>query len=425
MRPLFIITLFVFSLISFGQIDKEKTILQKLCSKEFAGRGYVNNGVNLAADFIADEFSKAKALPAGEDGTYFHYFSLNVNTIPEKADVWIKDKSLTPGIHYLVESTSGSFKGELKLIPFDPLKLIDPDKKTLKLVDKFREGPSSSKSAILIDITSHTSRDTIQMMNEIASAFSKITPVVVRTDEKFMWHVGRNQTPYPLIRIQDSILGKSKSIRMEIENKYIPEFKTKNVIAKVKGKRSDSCFVFTAHYDHLGAMGSKAYFPGANDNASGTTMIISIADYFAKNQPEFDIYFIAFSGEEAGLVGSMEFVKDPTFDIKKIKFLMNLDIMGSGDEGITAVNGAVLKDDFERLKQLNKDKNLLNIVKPRGKTQNSDHFFFQEKGIKTFFIYTMGKNKAYHDIFDKAENLDLDKFKNLRTLFIDFIITYP
>ena len=105
MRPLFIITLFVFSSLCFGQIDKEKAILQKLCSKEFAGRGYVNNGVNLAADFIADEFSKAKALPAGEDGTYFHHFSLNVNTIPEKADVL----KLDGGIAQLIKTDI--FKG--------------------------------------------------------------------------------------------------------------------------------------------------------------------------------------------------------------------------------------------------------------------------------------------------------------------------
>jgi Zn-dependent M28 family amino/carboxypeptidase len=203
------------------------------------------------------------------------------------------------------------------------------------------------------------------------------------------------------------------------------DYRTENVIAKVEGKRSDSCFVFTAHYDHLGRMGSDAYFPGANDNASGTTMILSLAKHYAQNKPKFDTYFIAFTGEEAGLVGSKYFVENPTFDIQKIKFLLNLDIMGSGDLGITAVNGTIHKEDFNRLVKINDAKNYLKVVKPRGKTQNSDHYFFQEKGIKTFFIYTMGTNKAYHDIFDVAEGLDLNKFVDIRSLFIDFVNSYP
>ncbi len=425
MRLFLLSFIFFSSIISIGQIEDEKEILKKLCSKEFLGRGYVANGVNLAADYIASTFKKFGAQPAGENNTYFHHFSLNVNTFPNKIEVASNKRDFKPGIHYLVKATSGSYVGDLKLKVFDPFKMIAKDKKTIKLFEKARKDPIKYEIGLVMDLTQTTNRDTLGMLNEIATELSNHCPVVLRTNEKFMWSVGRSQTIFPIIQIQDSVLGKTKKLFVDVRNKPLLDFKTKNVVAKVAGKRSDSCFVFTAHFDHLGAMGTDAYFPGANDNASGTTMILSIAKHFAENQPEFDTYFIAFSAEEAGLVGSKEFVDNPTFDIQKIKFLMNLDIMGSGDIGITAVNGTIYKEDFERLQKLNEDKKLLDVVKPRGKTQNSDHYFFQLKGIKTFFIYTMGKNKAYHDIFDKAENLDLGKFENLRTLFIDFISTYP
>lgn len=403
---------------SFSQIEREREILNKLCSPEFDGRGYVNNGVNKAADYIALEFKNSGAQPISDD--YFQELTMNVNTFPGKVQVAIGKNQLKPGSDFIIEATSGSFQGKIKLKNIDPIKLLSKDAKEL---DKLRA--LKQNEGALVNLTNYTNRDTLGMINQIYNALADITPTVAITEEKFMWSVGRNATNYPLIRVQDSAIGKKTKIEIHIENVFVTDFQTKNVIAKIKGKSADSCFVFTAHYDHLGRMGTDAYFPGANDNASGTTMLISLANYFSENQPEYDIYFIAFTGEEAGLVGSNYFVKHPTFDLQKIKFLLNLDIMGTGDKGITIVNGTIYTDQFNKMVEINTEKDLLPIVKARGKTQNSDHYFFQEEGVKTFFIYTMGENQAYHDIFDKAGGLDLDKFVQLRTLFIEFVQTYP
>lgn len=94
--------------------------------------------------------------------------------------------------------------------------------------------------------------------------------------------------------------------------------------------------------------------------------------------------------------------------------------MGTGDEGITVVNGAVFKKDFDALKEINNANNLLKDVKIRGKAANSDHYHFSEKGVKAFFIYTMGGIKAYHDVYDKAETLPLTKFEELFQLITRF-----
>jgi len=59
-------------------------------------------------------------------------------------------------------------------------------------------------------------------------------------------------------------------------------------------------------------------------------------------------------------------------------------------------------------------------VQPRGKTQNSDHYFFSEEGVKTFFIYTLGGIKAYHDIYDRPETLPLTKFEETYKLLLQF-----
>ncbi|MCB0476630.1 MAG: Zn-dependent exopeptidase M28 [Crocinitomicaceae bacterium] len=417
------ITLLLFCFIAsqcMGQLEKERAIMKTLCSPAFDGRGYVRDGMNKAAHFIGEEFQKTGALAAGNNDSYFQKVTYQVNTFPGIIELSSKKRAFEPGVHYLVESYSGSYNGDLKLKSIDIFKLINKDTKELQKLEKLK-----GNMAILLDLTPYHSRDTVGLFHQISSELAQFRPVVLITNEKFMWSVGRSQKKYPVVLVQDSVFNNVKSIHLNVENKFLSKFETKNVVAKIPGESSDSCFVFTAHFDHLGRMGTEVYFPGANDNASGTTMLISLADYYSKNKPKFDIYFIAFCGEEAGLVGSKEFVDHPTFDIQRIKFLLNLDIMGSGDEGITAVNGTIYKNEFEKLKDLSEAKSLLSVVKPRGKTQNSDHFFFQEKGIKTFFIYTMGKNKAYHDVFDKYETLDMGKFEDLKTLLIDFVNVYP
>jgi Zn-dependent M28 family amino/carboxypeptidase len=136
---------------------------------------------------------------------------------------------------------------------------------------------------------------------------------------------------------------------------------------------------------------------------------------------DYNVVFIAFAGEEIGLLGSKYFVEHPLVPLKKIRFVMNMDIMGSGEEGITCVNSTLFKNEFERLVQINETSHYLSLIKPRGPAANSDHHFFTEAGVPAFFIYTMGPNKNYHDIFDTYDALTFDKFDEIQQLLLEFI----
>jgi len=132
------------------------------------------------------------------------------------------------------------------------------------------------------------------------------------------------------------------------------------------------------------------------------------------------LVFIAFAGEEVGLLGSQHFVSHPLIKLKDIRFLVNLDIMGSGEEGITAVNGTLFEKEFLLLQKINKKQKALPVIKKRGPAANSDHFFFTEAGVPAFFIYTMGPNKNYHDVNDTYENLSFKAFEKIGALLIAF-----
>ena len=130
---------------------------------------------------------------------------------------------------------------------------------------------------------------------------------------------------------------------------------------------------------------------------------------------------MAFGAEEVGILGSKFYVDNPLFPLEDIKFVLNLDILGTGDEGITVVNGVQHKKLFKKLTSINSKQQYLAKVKIRGRAANSDHYWFSQLGIPAFFIYTMGGIKAYHDVYDKSQTLPLSEFDDLYHLLIEFI----
>ena len=131
--------------------------------------------------------------------------------------------------------------------------------------------------------------------------------------------------------------------------------------------------------------------------------------------------FIAFSGEEAGILGSKYFADHPTFPLKNIRFLINLDMVGTGSEGITAVNATVFKKEFAALQNINSEKGYLTKIKSRGEACNSDHCPLYQKGVPCFFIYTMGEEYTeYHNIYDLGTKIPLTEYSDLFRLLVDF-----
>ncbi len=120
------------------------------------------------------------------------------------------------------------------------------------------------------------------------------------------------------------------------------------------------------------------------------------------------------------MLGSGFFADHPLFSLAKIKFLVNLDLVGTGIDGITIVNATEFPEQFEMLSRINESgRNPMNIKK-RGKACNSDHCPFFTKGVPCFFIYTLGGIAAYHDPDDRPETLPLTAFGSLSRLLIAF-----
>jgi hypothetical protein len=96
-------------------------------------------------------------------------------------------------------------------------------------------------------------------------------------------------------------------------------------------------------------------------------------------------------------------------------------MMGTGDEGMTVVNGDVFIDAYNELVLINLTENYLPEIKSRGKASNSDHYYFSENGVRAFFFYLMGKYKYYHDVFDRPEELTYARYDGAFKLLVHYI----
>jgi aminopeptidase YwaD len=371
---LIILLLFITHIVTAQDIVFARKMVDTLSSSYFWGRGYTKNGMAKAAGFLAGQFRSYGLSPMdGKD--FMQPFSYPVNTYPGKMEVAINGVSLVPGRDFIVSPDSRGIKGSGNLVQKDSVNFVDP-----------------------------------------------VNRIIVTLEDKLTWSAEQKVLDYTVIEL-DKKLQKTLpvAIKTNIENEFISNFKTDNICGIVKGtSKPDSVIVFTAHYDHLGGMGSSTYFPGANDNASGVTQVLTMAKYYAANPQPYSMAFILFAGEEAGLLGSKYFSENPLIPLKNIRFLVNLDLEGTGIDGITVVNATVYPHEFSLLKQVNEQDKYLVKVNSRGKAANSDHYFFTEKGVPAFYMYTLGGIKAYHDIYDISATLPLTEYRNLFNLLIKF-----
>lgn len=397
--------------ITFGQdISRVRETIKTLASPEFHGRGYIQKGDSIAANYINQKFIDLGINYLGENG--YQYFQLNINTFPFEAKLKLGSKNLITGKDYIPAPNCGTIKGKYKIIFLD----------SNLLTSKYLINKISSKTAIFLD---EAEQKLVKQNPEIAKILSK-AGLKIESKTKLTASLSQTVSNQPTIYIQKNVIDKkSKALTIDIQNKFIENYTSQNLIYSIKGNlKPDSFLVLSAHYDHLGRIGPKVYFPGANDNASGIAMLLELANYYKNNPPKYTIIVIAFGAEEVGLIGSEYFVNHPLIPLDKIKFLLNMDLVGTGDDGVQIVNSTIFTQQFNILKSINDSSKFFQTIKTRGKAANSDHYHFSEKGVPAFFVYTLGGIKAYHDIDDTSEKLPLTKFSELFQLTTKFLDSF-
>ncbi len=175
-----------------------------------------------------------------------------------------------------------------------------------------------------------------------------------------------------------------------------------------------------AHYDHIGVGPAGRVGCGANDNGSGCAAFLEVLEALAQSPPRRSILFANFCGEEIGLIGSRELAKDLPVPKEDIVCMVNLDMIGFGDEKEVAVLGVKrnpkLESVLERAKAVKKT-GLKSVVTGKGEDlwQRSDHYSFHEVGLPVLFFFEglpISADKDYHTWRDTPDKVNYPKVTN-------------
>ena len=411
-----IVLVFVSSALAAQDLDHYKSIVKELSSAKYQGRGYARDGANKAGKYLQKEFVKA-----GADEVSLQPFTLDINTFPKKMKMSVDGKKLVAGEDFTVREFTPGAHGSYPLYYIDTLN-YNPDKIFADLAL-----PENQGAMVVCDFwfTYKHSKDFRRLESKDGAPNAGVV-YTWETPLKFYKAYGEKVVDKPIIWVGPSFPKDAKSVKVDIDNLFLDDYECFNVIAKVEGARHDSCYVFTAHYDHLGNLGRKVFYAGANDNASGTAAIVTLAKHYAANKPPYDMYFIAFSGEDANLRGSQYYVDHPVVPLSQVKYLFNIDMIGDNnpvqycelsDEGMRA---------FALLERINEREHYFKALNRGNLAANSDHYPFAVRHVPCIFLENEEGDafQYYHTTKDNWQNAVFDSYEPVFKLVTTFINEY-
>ena len=470
-KVLVYLVLVVFSLPMFAQkgeiTAKElKEYVYFLASDSLKGRKPGTVEMNVAGDYILVHFKAAGLKPMAENG--FQYFNIVIDATlgPEnKLSLDGYDAAFRKEFIPLAFSSSGEVNASVVFagygfdLDLDSLKWSDYSGIDVKgkWVMIFRADPELDNTDSKFIPFSDTRSKVLTAKDKGAAGVLLVTPKGLDKDDKLMALVVENNevtSGIPVVNIRHQIADRilaAKGISADsLENLIIAKkkpnsfetgtllhgkvdvsqkhAKTANVIGLLEGNDKvlkDEYIVVGAHYDHLGFGGPNsgsrmpdtiAIHNGADDNASGTAMVMELAKKLCSQKAKLkrSIIFVSFSGEEMGLLGSKYFVNNPPVEIKKIKAMFNFDMVGRFDKEKNSISisgtGTSAEGD-SILKVFEKGLPFTVTHSPDGYGP-SDHASFYSSNIPVFF-FTTGVHMDYHTPFDDADKLDYTAEKKI------------
>ncbi len=392
-----------------------KRVVKELSSAKYQGRGYAKGGANKAGKYLEKEFRKA-----GADEVTLQPFSIDINTFPGAMEMWADGKKLRPGVDFSMREYSPGVHGTYKVYYVDTL---DFDGNRL-LADLAR--PENKDCLVCCDFWfTYKHRDVFSKLQKAGECPNAGLLYTWAAPVKFFKAYGEKVVDKPIVWVTPEAVQGVKSVKLNVDNEFLKDYGLFNVIAKVNGERHDSCYVFTAHYDHIGNLGRKVFYPGANDNASGTATLVTLAAYYAKNKPAFDIYFLAFSGEDANLRGSTHFVEHPVVPLEQIKYLFNIDMIGDDNPVLYCEVSDAGLPQYPVFDEINARQQLFTQLNRGALAANSDHYPFAVRGVPCIFLENEEGSAFpyYHTPNDNMKTVKTDSYEPVFKLVTAFIGT--
>jgi hypothetical protein len=482
-----------------------KDYLTFIASDEMEGRDTPSRGLDTTAKFLALNLARWGLKPAGDTGSFFQRIDLRRDRADNgQTKVEINGRTLAAGTDYLPAGGSGDISGQLvfagsgwfvKSKEIDSYKGVDPAGKIAVVfgipnapprgvtrADFGKQGEgfmnpndyARSKGVVgLIYVPdfqylANWQRNRQRIMErgstvvakfQTATTSSPLPSVVISPEIANSLFAGERQSAAGIFNASYSssgaalpepfLMSQTKQITISVASstETVP---TQNVVAVWEGSDpvlKNEYVALGAHYDHVGsgcpAVGSDTICNGADDDGSGTTALLSIAEALAKapTQPKRSVLFVWHCGEEKGLWGSRYFTEYPTVPLNQIVAQINIDMIGrskkpgdtnprnrdlTGPDAVYLIGSTMMSTELgEIVNTVNKS--FLNLTldtrydDPKDPNRfffRSDHYNYARKGIPIIFFFD-GVHEDYHRAGDTADKIDYQKMEKItRTIYM-------
>lgn len=375
-----------------------------LADDKLQGRRAGSEGEKLAGSYLVDAFIKMGLKPAGTEG-FLQPFRIDDGRIISPTSFFeVNGKILTP----LTDFFPLGFSPDAKRI--EAVSSVAVSEKGLPWFIDLNEAYESNKDNPHFDIITW-------IRSAVTNAASKGSSAVflfdLSTREEMVFN-GKDRSPRSEIPVVYITRNAFKRAFPVIEATYdytfrietTPAFRTGSNVIGYLDNQAPTTVIIGAHYDHLGygedgnsmlRTGERSIHNGADDNASGTAGLLVLADIIKKEKlNQHNYLFIAFSAEELGLFGSKNYVDNPTIDLGKVNFMINMDMIGRLNDSTKSltIGGFGTSPVWSTVLNSQTKTNLVYKIDSSG-TGPSDHTSFYRKDIPVLFFFT-GIHSDYH-----------------------------
>lgn len=410
--------------------------LRFLASDELMGRSTIRPEINIAARYISEQFRSfgVKEVPGTQD--YFQTFDLKMIPPASSGSLVIGNKTFQLGKDLVQASgTALSVSAPVVFAGFGSAgDLANIDVRGKIVVTNMGENDASSarsggrpraaRQKLLQE------KGAVALVERYRHPATEWEPVRQGSAHERMLRAQDSMLPVLLVHDADNVLpsllqGVSNSTITTTGNQ-VKSLPARNVMGWVEGtdaRLKDQFIVLSAHYDHVGVAaqpkmeGGKldSIYNGARDNAIGVAAIINAARYFAAHPPKRSVLFIAYTGEEMGMLGSQYFAAHPTVALNKMVYNINIDNAGYNDTTLVTVVGLGRTSADDDIKKASAAFGLTATADPAPEQNlfdRSDNVSLAIKGVPapTFSLgfkqFDESLSKYYHQLGDEVGSMD-------------------
>ncbi len=430
--------------------------IKELASDYMLGRKSGHEGGTKAEEYIASKFKEWGLEPGGENNTYFQQIEFPYFNVEEGVEFKIILSNDKRPFYYgedwrvIKFSGSGTFTRKIVFVGygisapeknFDEYKNInvkgklvlmladEPDRKLKEKVgdkasleNRVKEAQKKGAAGILFfSGSSQRSFPRVRVKKELY----KKDFVLLATGPEVVNYIFKNLPTEPRVLLEKIRKGEPASFEtgvkafVAVRTTFDPKRKARNILAKISGTDpvlKKEYVIFGAHMDHLGISPLGEIMNGANDNASGTAVVMEIARELRLSgfKPKRTIIFALWAAEEQGLLGSKYYADHPLYPIEKTVTYINFDMVGQGKPEPVPFRGVYYGPQVWKVLKEKLPKEILKKVEAsRGGPGGSDHTPFLMKGVPGFFIITRGTHLKYHQ---SRDDIDLIKPEVLKSV---------